>query len=54
MNRELSKEEKQIRELAEHKNPYAKECFNRHLWNEGFIAGVNFVDDKIILIKEEK
>jgi len=51
MKDELTENEKQIRELAEQKNPYAKECPNRHLWSEGFIVGVNFTKDLVIINK---
>ena len=35
----VSKEEEKLIELSEQKNPYAKECPNRHLWSEGFRSG---------------
>lgn len=31
-----------IQDLAERKNPYEPTCRKRHLWSEGFIAGVKF------------
>lgn len=34
-----SEHEKKIREISEQKNPYAKECPNRHLWSEGYRSG---------------
>ena len=39
MNRELTDFEKSTKLLAEKENPYAKECPNRHLYNEGFENG---------------
>ena len=35
--KELSEEQKRLREWAEAHNPYDKNCPNRHLWNEGYI-----------------
>jgi len=42
MNRELTTEEKIIRELAEKHNPYDRNFSSRHLFNEGFIIGYEF------------
>jgi len=42
MNIEETDKQKQIRQISEDKNPYAKECPNRHLWSEGFRNGYNF------------
>ena len=48
MKDEETKKEKWIRELSEEKNPYAKECPNRHLWSEGFRAGYGNAKDKVL------
>ena len=40
---EESKELDRLIELSESKNPYVKECPNRHLWSEGFRSGFNYV-----------
>jgi hypothetical protein len=42
MNRELTKEEKCIRDISEQINPYDKICPNRHLWSEGFRKGIDY------------
>jgi hypothetical protein len=42
MNRELTTEEKLIREVAEQKNPYDKKLSSRHLFSEGFILGYDY------------
>jgi len=42
MNRELTTEEKIIRELAEKYNPYDRNLSSRHLFSEGFIIGYEF------------
>jgi hypothetical protein len=39
MDRELTDFEKNTKLLAEKKNPYDKDCPNRHLYNEGFKIG---------------
>jgi hypothetical protein len=41
MKDELTTQEKAVRALAEHTNPYDKICPNRHLFNEGFVIGYN-------------
>lgn len=38
--KDLTKEQKQLIELSEGKNPYSSDCPNRQLWSEGFRAGV--------------
>tara|TARA_R110002124_G_scaffold191926_1_gene359214 strand:- start:463 stop:711 length:249 start_codon:yes stop_codon:yes gene_type:complete len=40
-NYEESPLEKEIRKQSEEKNPYGKECTNRHLWSEGYRIGAN-------------
>lgn len=42
---EESKQEKEIREISENKNPYAQECPNRHLYSEGFRAGYSYAQN---------
>jgi len=52
--KEISKKEEKLIELSEQKNPYAKECPNRHLWSEGFRSGYNYAKDKVVgLIKSD-
>jgi hypothetical protein len=42
MEKELTSEEKLIREISEKNNPYASECPNKHLWSEGFRSGYKY------------
>ena len=42
MEKELTSEEKLIREVSEKNNPYAPECPNKHLWSEGFRSGYKY------------
>lgn len=41
--KDVSEDYEKLIELAKSKNPYAKECPNRHLWSEGFSAGYNHI-----------
>jgi hypothetical protein len=45
MNRDLTPEEKALREQSEKANPYHAECPNRHLWNEGYCTGFLLKED---------
>jgi hypothetical protein len=35
-------EYQELKKLSENKNPYATECPNRHLWEEGFRSGYDY------------
>lgn len=45
MKRKLTEEELTVRDIAKEKNPYDKDCPNRHLWEEGFSNGYEFSND---------
>ena len=40
MNYQETDLEKEVREISEKNNPYSETCNNKHLWSEGFRAGV--------------
>ena len=46
------KEEEKLIELSEQKNPYAKECPNRHLWSEGFRSGYHTASERTAKLEE--
>ena len=48
----VSKEEEKLIELSEQKNPYAKECPNRHLWSEGFRSGYHTASERTAKLEE--
>jgi len=48
----VSKEEEKLIEISEQKNPYAKECPNRHLWSEGFRSGYRTAYEKTSNMEE--
>ena len=48
----VSKEEEKLIEISEQKNPYAKECPNRHLWSEGFRSGYHTASERTAKLEE--